>query len=228
MGGRGTDYEAPSGGSGNSNYGTGPAPNIGTLKEQLGTKRTPIPLVRAYTDANPNYDPTGQFDAYNENCQRCVVAFELRRRGYDVTALPSYNNDTLPNVAYSRDGMRHGRWAGAFQGIKFESVGAKTSGEVYNNIIQKVRDAGPGSRFVVSMAYSSDPQNGHVFNIENRKGVVFAVDAQTGKRLWLNNFLKNAQTNNVTIARTDNARISDRAKNFVTSEKIYQYRERQK
>ncbi len=36
---------------------------------------------------NPKYS-LGQ-KGYRENCQTCVVAYEMRSRGYDVQALPN-------------------------------------------------------------------------------------------------------------------------------------------
>lgn len=40
---------------------------------------------------NPNYGKSG----YTKNCQRCVVCYEARMRGYDVVALPKPNRDVL-------------------------------------------------------------------------------------------------------------------------------------
>ena len=42
-------------------------------------------------DINPNYN---EGTIWQENCQRCVPAYEMRRRGYDVTAesCPKYGD----------------------------------------------------------------------------------------------------------------------------------------
>lgn len=225
MGGRGADYDAPGPDrNGDSNYGNGPAPDIKNLREQIGPKGKAIPMERAYKDANPNHDITGQYAAYNENCQRCIVAYELRRRGYDVTAMPTYKGDKLPQVAYrDRSGVDHDRWQGAFQGARPESISGKTADAVFKNLKDKMAGFGPGSRAVVSMVYNNR-NYGHVFNVENRNGVIYAVDAQTGERLRTRNFLKLADPKHVTIVRTDNLRVSDRAKNFVTAESAYKRR----
>ncbi len=63
----------------------------------------------AYAGANPYYDDTGSHAEYNMNCQRCVVAYELRRRGYDVVALPTYQGDNLPRGTAGGNG----HWMGA-------------------------------------------------------------------------------------------------------------------
>ncbi|WP_390621060.1 phage minor capsid protein [Treponema pectinovorum] len=46
---------------------------------------------------NPNYKKGG---GYAKNCQTCVVAYELRRRGYDVEALPNYKGSMLDVLSY--------------------------------------------------------------------------------------------------------------------------------
>ena len=43
--------------------------------------------------ANPNFQK-GIRDGYSQNCQSCVVAYELRRRGYDVEALMRIRGDS--------------------------------------------------------------------------------------------------------------------------------------
>jgi len=226
MGGRGAGYDAPNGSSGNSNfspYALG-SKVADTVKEALGTKGKSIDMNRAYKDANPNYDPRGTYAEYTENCQRAIVAYEMRRRGYDVTALPTYQGDTKPQVAYvDKTGAKHGRWAGAFQGAKPESVKAKNAEGVVKNIQDKMRAFGNGSRGVVSITYKGK-RIGHVFNVEQRGKTTYFVDAQTGDRIRAKEFFKITDTSTVTLTRTDNLKISDRARQFVTSENSYKRR----
>lgn len=66
-----------------------------TLSEALGEQGAPMSMAQASVGTNPHYNPS--FDAYSSNCQRCVLTYEARRRGYDVTALPTYKGDLLPN-----------------------------------------------------------------------------------------------------------------------------------
>lgn len=52
--------------------------------------------------ANPNYQK-GIHNGYSQNCQSCVVAYELRRRGYDVEALMrivGYTDNIPEKLAY--------------------------------------------------------------------------------------------------------------------------------
>ena len=45
------------------------------------------------TDVNPYYNPDDIFPDYATNCQRCIVAYELIRRGYIVTARPNSDDN---------------------------------------------------------------------------------------------------------------------------------------
>lgn len=197
--------------------GTGVA---GTLKEALGQKGKPLSMEQAYARANPYYSKT--WDHYSSNCQRCVVAYELRRRGYGVTAQPTYKGDQKPKVAFtSKDGRINGRWMGAFQGAKAINVGTKqrnnAEGKVVSNINKKMRGFGNGSRGVVAVYWKNG--GGHVFNVENKNGKIKAVEAQTGKAVSLKNYIKKARPGSVNLIRTDNLRVSERAKEFVTPER---------
>ena len=190
-----------------------------TLKEALGEKGKPFGIADSVVKTNPHFNPgTSEF---SENCQRCVVAYELRRRGYDVTALPTYKGDVLPRVAYhdSKRGTWEGRWKGAFKGAKTLNVGVRGNNssaeqKVINNIEQKMKDFGSGSRGVVQIFYRGG--GGHVFNVENVGGQIRYMEAQTGQAKNISQTMSRVDTSSVNLVRTDNLHISDRAKKFVT------------
>lgn len=52
--------------------------------------------------ANINYAVS---DGYRVNCQSCVVSYELRRRGYDVTAQPKLGNGDIPDQLSKRTNL---------------------------------------------------------------------------------------------------------------------------
>ena len=174
------------------------------LKAAIGQKGRPIGIVNAMEGANPFYDgSTGAQGDFSENCQRAVVAYELRRRGYDVLALPTYENDTLPIG---------GKWKGAFRGAKDISVGASTSQKTQQNLEAQMKSFGNGSRGIVRIP-------GHVFNVENVNGKVRYIDAQTNTVYNSNNVfsrIDKAGLQTIKLVRTDNLRLSDRAKKSVT------------
>lgn len=215
MGGRGASSTSRpnAGGSGQgkfSPYGVGDViPGAGGLKTAIGSKGKPYSIDNALKNVNPNHSYS--YSDFSENCQRCVVAYELRRRGYNVTALPTYQGDTLPVV----NGFGNGRWQMAFKGAKTIRVGSSSQSKTQQNLERQMRAFGNGSRAVVRIP-------GHVFNVENRNGRITYVDAQVGIRYTSKDVFANlssSQSRNVSIIRTDNLRISDRARHLVRQAK---------
>ena len=198
----------PLGGGGGNGNGIEPitvqpfAPNPQNLKAAIGQKGRSISVQEAAANANPFYSTRGAEGDFSENCQRCVVAYELRRRGYDVVALPTYAGDTLPS---------RGRWQGAFQKARTIDVGSSNPKTAQTNLESQMKSFGNGSRGVVRIP-------GHVFNVENVGGKIRYVDAQTNTIYNSNNVFSRLgkKAVNVQLIRTDNLRISERAKKSVT------------
>jgi hypothetical protein len=180
-------------------------PDRGGLKQAIGKKGKPYSIDNALKNVNPFYNR--EYSEFSANCQRCVVAYELRRRGYNVTALPVYKDDRLPVV----NSFGNGIWQGAFKGAKNVRVGATTPRKVQSNLEAKMKSYGNGARAIVRIP-------GHVFNCENVNGKIRYVDAQIGKRYTSNDVfgrLTKEQLKTVRIIRTDNLKISDRARKSV-------------
>lgn len=171
----------------------------------------------AIVETNPYH--SADYKEFSENCQRVVVAYEARRRGYDVTAQATYPGDTLNQVAYRDDkaGISRGRWMGAFRDAKPVNVSAQTGRGVMNNIEKQMTGYGNGARGVVQIFYKGG--GGHVFNVEYNNGKVTYVEAQSGKIKDFGETLKYVRTERVALVRTDNLKFSDRAKNFITPSK---------
>ena len=71
-----------------------------TSKPIAGIKRgKPMSFKQANGGkVNPKY--TGKNDGYSNNCQTCVLTFELRLRGYDIEAVPfNENNPAMKQLA---------------------------------------------------------------------------------------------------------------------------------
>lgn len=191
-----------------------------TLKDAIGKKGKPKSISDAILESNPNFSRS--YREYSENCQRCVVAYELRRRGYDVEALPTYRGDTLGRIVHIDvdNQLYMGKWRGAFKNAKTENVGATGNNavdKVMQNISDKMKQYGSGSRAVIQVLYNRG--GGHVFNVENQGGRIVYVEAQSGKIKDVKSTLQTVKTNSVNIVRTDNLKLSDRAKNFVHTKK---------
>ena len=219
MGGRGTKFAPGRSGTSSGGADISLGPNVPRdVREALGEKGKAFSVADSTVEANPYY--SNKYAAYSENCQRCVVAYEMRRRGYDVDALPTYNGDNLPRIAYvdRKNNIYHGRWTAAFREAKVESVGAagnnaRAENRVIQNIADKMRSYGDGARAVVQIFYRGG--GGHVFNVENNGGRIVYAEAQAGYMKDIAATMKHVKTESVNLVRTDNLRISDRIKRFV-------------
>lgn len=131
---------------------------------------------------NPNYLTGGT--EYHMNCQRCVTAYEARRRGYDVTALPCYDRDdkygrgrgfTLP---YEKgDRKADPLWYSA--GLQFSEAKSFTKEQSLVTINTLMESYGNGSRAIVD-GFWTDSGTGHVFVAEYVGGKVQFFDPQNG------------------------------------------------
>lgn len=111
---------------------------------------------------NPNYAPETEWSI---NCQRCVPTYEMRRRGYDVTAFPKLDsNDYL---------CRH-----PFDVWKNPDIN-RTSGTGMESITEKMSEWGDGARAQIVVIWRGVPL-GHTFIAENVGGEVRFIDPQTG------------------------------------------------
>lgn len=204
MGGRGawstsreTYSPVPGGFSGGKETVIGPRVP-GTLSEALGEKGEPKSMVQASAGTNPHYNPA--YGAYSSNCQRCVLTYEARRRGYDVTALPTYSGDLLP---YGGDYLK------GLSNPQPVNVGKST-----RKITQQMKNYGDGSRAIISV---SKGRNGHVFIAENKGGKIYYIDPQiNGKYTKLNL----SRVSRASVTRIDNQNFTEYAKNAFARQKV--------
>lgn len=125
-------------------------------------------------NANPDFEKK---DSARINCQTCVIAYEARRRGYDVEA--TLNTRGSVNSAVSRD------WTCPLvdpkTGIprKATPVSGGTTEKVYKWLEQNVK---PGERYILECTWKGR-RCGHVQNLEIVDGRMRIVDAQSGKIL---------------------------------------------
>lgn len=204
------DGPTPGGGGGNdAKYGQPHTPQAKppapTIEGQIGTQGTPQSPNKAMERVNPDRRaPEGlEYEDYTSNCQRCVVAYELNRRGYNVEAEATYRNDPYPIG---------GQWMTAFNGAKSESVGATTTNKVNRNIQDKMSGWGNNSRAVVEV---NNGRGGHVFNVEYRNGKLSYYDAQTNTRYDPKRVFDHVNKKNVRVVRVDNLTIGDNVRDMV-------------
>lgn len=204
MGGRGSwsasggTFAPVPGGSGNPEPEKVLGPRIPqTLSEALGERGKPMGPAQASKGTNPHYNP--QFDAYSSNCQRCVLAYEARRRGYDVTALPTYSGDLLPSG---------GDYLKALSSPDTIIVGASK-----RRLESQMVAFGSGSRAIVQVARG---RSGHAFIAENMNGKIRYIDPQTNRRYTGINL---SHVRSASVTRIDNQQFTDYARNAFTRKK---------
>lgn len=135
------------------------------------------------------------------NCQRSVVAYELRRRGYKVKASPAKNkNDTGYSTAMKAFGER--------TAIKVPRLKRKRNQAIHQEMLKRLK---PGERGVLTWGWDGS-RYGHTINVERTKNGVLYVDAQIGKKTktfpeYMRRNRDNVQGNSVDFVRTDNAKI---------------------
>lgn len=77
----------------------------------LGPRGKQKTVDEALAGSNPHYREGRE---WQQNCQRCIYAYEMQRRGYDVEALPRIfdGTDRLPHM-YDKNG-----WLAVMDGAK--------------------------------------------------------------------------------------------------------------
>lgn len=144
------------------------------VEKMVGIKRgAPIDRVEAATGANPDYL---QGRPYQRNCQRCVPAFELRRRGYPVQAMPRPN--TKGNGTSKREFMNgsecfknavvKGRWGG-------NPILTKA------DLLKELKALPDGARVGIIWAWPGRNSSGHTIVCEKVGKTLAFMDPQTGK-----------------------------------------------
>lgn len=191
------------GGGGPKNWSKTPNPYQipATLDEAIGAKGAEKNMATVAYDANPFYSDT--YAEFSENCQRVVMAVEMGCRGYDVEALPTYENDPYP---------RGGNWAQALDGMTRVNVGRTTERATLNAIESQMKSWGEGSRAILRLKWAGG-NSGHVINVEYKNGRLHVHDAQDKTRTtgvqYLKDKLPYTTLRRTELFRTDNATPTD-------------------
>lgn len=163
-------------------------------------KEPPKEIKDCLKDLNPYYATHAL--AYTENCQRCVVAYEVRRRGYSVLAKPYIGGQTdlLPYM-----NLQHG-WPAVFRKQIVTNCSALTAKEVRKNIEHQMHLFGNHSRAIIKVNWLHRI-NGHLFMAENIDDIIYFVDPQTGDD-DVSRYFQQIDPTRVVIMRTDCARLT--------------------
>jgi len=141
---------------------------------------------------NPNYE---KGDEWRRNCQKCVPTYELRRRGYDVTAKPTKPNEFL---------TLGGNYAKVFENPTFNRFA--------DNDVDKIKELmlkwGNGARAEVMIVWKHNQGLSHMFVVENRLGQIFFIDPQTANEN-AEKYFEHAAKGFTNVVRMDNIQFTD-------------------
>ena len=141
------------------------------VKNSVGVEKGHrLSMEEAAKNANPDYKTGGR--QYHVNCQRCVQTYELRRRGYNVEAMPKpIKNNT---VSWGSEIF------GDYGKSKLSARGAYTLDLTEQAVKDELAKAPNGARYSIYIQWKNS-SSAHVFVAEKSRGVVHFVDPQTGK-----------------------------------------------
>lgn len=140
---------------------------------------------------NPKYSSGNE--AYTKNCTNCISAYEMRKRGYNVTARPATKNHYLSK--YPEEA-----WVDADV--------QKTTGTGLEDIMNASESWPDGARAEIAVTWRGG-NRGHVFVAEKVNGGIRFYDVQSGERVSSKQF-SFVEENKTTFWRIDNLEPSDR------------------
>lgn len=148
---------------------------LGDKLDSKGMKQKTTQLAKQYNAARDR--ATAILDgnkAYSINCQRSVIAYELRRRGYMVEAEPNSTGRGRDSgyKEYERQVERKG---------EFATMPMKTKDRpaaVDKLMLEKLK---PGERAIISWGWRK-ARSGHTINVERTASGLLYVDAQSGRK----------------------------------------------
>lgn len=182
---------------GGSKEGLSEFPKSGTMKPKdvvenaLNiSKGVNIAIEEAVTGANPNYHKAYE---YKINCQRCVQAYELRRRGYDVIALPKPAQNNLISWGH--------------ECFSDASQNPYTLRQSKQQLMEMFKMADEGARYSIYVQWKGRNAGAHVFIAEKVNGKIRLLDPQTGK-VGVNDYLLQARPNTFGWFRLDDKQLT--------------------
>lgn len=163
--------------------------NQSKIEKKLGIKKGKDMTFEEANELRGNIN-FGKGSEYGINCQSCVVANELRRRGYDITALP--NLQKAGNVPYELSRKTNWAWinpetmmmpekktAGGISGItRTGAIKSKSLKELTKELVELVKEPG---RYNIDFVWKGG-RSGHIISLEKLSdGKIVIYDPQTGK-----------------------------------------------
>lgn len=137
---------------------------------------------------NPKYMEHG---GYAINCQSCVVCYEARLRGYDVSTKPNTKGSKLNEL--SREA--HAAWIDPETGNYPKILSPETEIKNYKKYYDFLRNSvEEGKRYNFSYLWKGKTRSGHIVSMYKENGDLVLYDPQTGGKYkndeMINHYLK--------------------------------------
>ncbi len=139
-----------------------------TIETQLGIKNSNARSFESAIKYSNHYYHTNP--EYRDNCQRCVPVYELRRRGYDVMAMPRI---TTPGFDKLQDGSE------CFTDQSGNPIQVIRASKGKQDLIEQLKTYPDGARFGIKQVLRKYGW-GHVYVAEKVNGEIKFADPQNG------------------------------------------------
>ena len=191
--------------------------NQAKIEQKIGVKKGKEMTFEEANElrGNINY---GKASEYSVNCQSCVVANELRRRGYNVTALP--NLQKTGNIPYELSMRTNWVWidpktmvmpkkqtaGGIYDITRSGALKSKSIKELTKELVELVKEPG---RYHIDFAWKGK-NSGHIITLEKlHNGKIIIYDPQTGKmKNWRELSKEISLRYGVSVLRVDNLLVN--------------------
>ena len=187
------------------------------IEQKIGIKRGKEMTFEEANDLQGNINFSKSHE-YGVNCQSCVVANELRRRGYDVTALP--NLQKAGNIPYELSSKTNWAWidpetmatpvkkraGGVYDVTRTGALKSKNISALTKEIIELVKEPG---RYHIDFSWKSG-NSGHIITLEKLvNGKIVLYDPQNGKIVnWADISKRIKLQYGVNVLRVDNLLVN--------------------
>lgn len=187
------------------------------IEQKIGIKRGKEMTFEEANELQGNINFSKSHE-YGVNCQSCVVANELRRRGYDVTALP--NLQKAGNIPYELSSKTNWAWidpetmatpvkkraGGVYDVTRTGALKSKNISALTKEIIELVKELG---RYHIDFSWKSG-NSGHIITLEKLvNGKIVLYDPQNGKIVnWADISKRIKLQYGVNVLRVDNLLVN--------------------
>ena len=174
-------------------------------------QKKPVPMTKSEDMAacNPNYSNGG---VYKVNCVSCAMAYDLRRRGYDVEAMGIDTRKGTVGSFFAQRGFYKGETIVTFEDIvgskKARLTDPKAAVRQLSDSILKNED---GSRGMLEIRWKNGDGHTAVWEVNNSSVVI--RDPQNNTVVDLSDYLRRAKT--FYYFRTDNLELTNKVTEFV-------------